>query len=69
MKPERMLAALAFFLLLAGYVTWAFGGTEALRSVGIWLFLAAAGVLFVPLALALLYVLVENIIKALRRPR
>lgn len=61
MKPERIILALAWLMLAAGFVVWAVSGAESLRSASIWLWLAAAGVLGLPLLLWVVYVVVRAV--------
>jgi hypothetical protein len=51
MKPERILLGVVTALLLAGVAAWALGGPAAFRSVSIWLWLGAFGVMCLPLVL------------------
>lgn len=61
MKPERIILALAWLMLAAGFVVWAVGGADSLRSTSIWLWLAGAGVLGLPLMLWVAYVVVRAV--------
>lgn len=63
MKPERLILALAWLMLASGFVVWAVAGAEALRSTSPWLWLAAAGVLGLPLLLWAL----DALVRAVRR--
>jgi hypothetical protein len=63
MRPERILLALVWLMLAAAFVAWAIGGAASLRSTSIWLWLAATGVLGLPLLLWL----VDVIVRAVRR--
>lgn len=63
MKPERIVLLLAWLLLAAGFIAWAAGGAQLLRSAGIWLWVGAAGVLGLPL----LIWLVDAVFRAVRR--
>jgi ABC-type spermidine/putrescine transport system permease subunit II len=69
MRPERVVIGLTLLLMLSGWGTCVVGGNQALRSTGIWLFLAAAAVLAVPLAFAIAYALWENLRRVVRRRR
>lgn len=63
MKPERVVLVVASLLVAAGLVAWAAGGAVALQRWGMWLGLAALGVLAVPLLLWL----VDALLRAVRR--
>jgi hypothetical protein len=63
MKPERIVLLVAWLLLAAGFMTWLAGGADLMASVGIWLWVGAAGTLGLPL----LIWLVELIFRAVRR--
>jgi hypothetical protein len=54
MKPERILLLLVWLLLAAGFIVWAAGDGHLVRSLGIWLWLGAAGILGLPLLLWLI---------------
>jgi hypothetical protein len=49
MRLERIILALTAFLVAAGYVVWAWGGVDKLRSIGLWLWFGALGVSSLPL--------------------
>jgi hypothetical protein len=49
MKPERILLVLVWLLLGAGAALWWTGGARQLRTMGVWLWVAAFVVLCVPL--------------------
>jgi hypothetical protein len=51
MKPERIVIGLATALLAAGFIAWGVGGPSVFRGVSVWLWLAAFGVLCLPLVL------------------
>jgi hypothetical protein len=63
MKPERIVLVLALLLLAAALVVGVAGGAVALQRWGLWLGLAALGVLALPLLLWL----VDVVIRAARR--
>jgi hypothetical protein len=63
MKPERIVLSIAAVLFAAGFGTWMVGGAELMRTVGIWLWLGGIGVLGLPLIL----LIVDSIVKAVRR--
>jgi hypothetical protein len=63
MKPERVVLVLASLLLAAALVVSVVGGAVALQRWGLWLGLAALGVLALPLLLWL----VDAITRAARR--
>ena len=63
MKPERIVLVVAWMLMAAGFLAWAAGGAHLMRSMGVWLWVGAAGMLGVPL----LIWLVEVISRAVRR--
>jgi hypothetical protein len=54
MKPERILLLAVWLLLAAGFIVWAAGDGDLVRSLGIWLWVGAAGVLGLPLLLWLI---------------
>jgi hypothetical protein len=63
MRPEKVIVALGGVLFASSFATWAIGGAQMMRSVGIWLLFASAGVMGVPLLLLVAY----TIVKAVRR--
>jgi hypothetical protein len=63
MKLERTILACAWLMLVSGFVVWAVGGAQLLRSLGIWLWLGGAGVLSLPL----LFWLADVLFRAVRR--
>lgn len=63
MKPERVVLVVASLLVAAGLVAWVAGGAVALQRWGMWLGLAALGVLALPLLLWL----VDALVRAARR--
>lgn len=60
MKLERIILSLAAVLMAAGWMTWLLGGAAALRSVGVWLWLGAFGVLSLPLLGWLVHLIVKR---------
>lgn len=63
MKPERIILVLASLLLVAALVVGVAGGALELQRWGIWLGLAALGVLALPLLLWCF----DSVIRAFRR--
>jgi|GEM_PF-3112379 len=63
MKPERILLLLVWLLLGAGFVVWAAGDAQLMRSLGVWLWVGAAGILGLPLLLWL----IDAILRTVRR--
>jgi predicted RND superfamily exporter protein len=57
MKPDRVVLSIAGLLLAAGFVTWAVGGVDFLRSLGVWLWVGAVAVMCAPL----LFLLAERL--------
>jgi hypothetical protein len=60
MKLERIILLLAAFMLAAGYIAWALGGADGLRSLGVWFWLGAFGVLGLPLLAWLVHFVVKR---------
>ena len=60
MRIERVILALAVFLMVAGCVTWLLGGADALRNLGIWFWFGAFGVLSLPLVGWLVHFMVKR---------
>jgi hypothetical protein len=60
MKLERIILLLTTVLLAAGYVTWGLGGASVLRSIGLWFWLGAFGVLSLPLLVQLVHFVVKR---------
>ncbi|HET8933976.1 MAG TPA: hypothetical protein VFN67_11075 [Polyangiales bacterium] len=60
MRLERIILTLAVLLMVAGWVTWLLGGAIAMRSLGIWLWSGAFGVLSLPLVGWLVHFIVKR---------
>lgn len=60
MRLERIILSLAVVLLVAGWVTWLVGGAAEMRSVGIWFWIGAFGVLSLPLIGWLVHLIVKR---------
>jgi hypothetical protein len=60
MRLERIILSLAVLLMVAGCVTWLLGGAAALRSLGIWFWFGAFGVLSLPLVGWLVHAIVKR---------
>jgi hypothetical protein len=60
MRIERFILSLSVLLMVAGWATWLLGGATALRSLGIWFWIGAFGVLSLPLVGWLVHFIVKR---------
>jgi hypothetical protein len=60
MRLERIILSLTVLLMVAGWVTWLLGGATAMRSLGMWFWVGAFGVLSLPLVGWLVHFIVKR---------
>jgi ribose/xylose/arabinose/galactoside ABC-type transport system permease subunit len=60
MRLERIILSLAMLLMVAGWVTWLLGGAAVVRSLGMWFWFGAFGVLSLPLVALLVHFIAKR---------